>query len=187
MEAVAAKSPIEEFLREFDRRWLSPRTFSENLGAAVDYLKAGPTLKGMLPPAVVDCVERLAPRVSHVGFCVRKIPQDHVQGVLTAAGFAEQLVIPSALSPRRTLIVADGVIGRVEVALDDETEDPPHVAWQLVSDTALLDIGAALEGTLFSPPDFMKNMIAFNRDQHMMFRYFEGRIADHRLRLEFCW
>lgn len=182
------RSPLEEFLREFDARWLAPRTFSDNLGAAVDYLRAGPTLSGLVPTAVEASLEGRILRLHHVGFCVRGFPHTHVDGVLQAAGFTEQHVFPSALSPTRTLISAHhSELGCVEVAIDDETVDPPHIAWQLNSRSDLLDIGTELKGTLFSPPDFMKNMIAFNREQSLMFRYFEGAPLGHRLRLEFCW
>lgn len=190
MDAVTEtkRSNLEEFLREFDRRWLKPRTLSENLSAAIDYLRAPPSLADVLPGAVAREVHGIVDRVDHVGFCFDDSPPDYVERVLTVAGFPMHDWWPSCFSSRRRIVIGHRAVGAgsVEIALDSQHQDPPHVAWRLSNKAALLDIGSMLEGTKFAPPDHMKNRIAFNREQAVMFRYFEGEVNGHRVRLEFC-
>lgn len=159
---------------------------SDAIGAATDYLWAGPELGDFLYTPMVASLRRHVEGLDHVGLCVRPYPDDYVTDVLRAAGYGVVRWFPSCFSSVRKIVRAEGRGGTIELAFDDVPTDPPHVAWRVRDQLSLMHVGEPFATSRFGEPDHMKSRVAFNLSEGVMFRYFEGMLDGTRIRLEFC-
>jgi hypothetical protein len=164
--------------------------FVAKLGASQALLKTRPVVAQYFDD--LDVQRKLAGVVvelDHVGFSAggRSANDAFVHYGAKLLGFEVTRVFPSCQALDRKMVRLESPDGNVEAAIDSRNHLFPHLAWRVTDRRALMDVGDVLEGTGFRAPDFLRNCVLFNRDEDVMFRYFNGRFGEHPIAMEFLW